>query len=121
MKTNSRDLSNNLFNDLRRKDAFMFAFEPYTKNERIVRQQGLFICPSNNFESIDEILSQDKLMDDKTVFSKNIIPSKVRFDFLKRLKSMNITYETLFPGIEGFCRSLKLSLLDTSENLKRII
>lgn len=121
IKTDSKNLEESLFNDLRRKDAYVFAFEPLVKNERMVRQQGLFMCASNNFESIDDVLLQDEIITNEDFFVKTIISEKMRFDALKKLKTMNISHETLFPGIEGFCCSLKLSLLNSSDNLKRII
>ncbi|MCX6221427.1 MAG: FRG domain-containing protein [Bacteroidia bacterium] len=120
IKNTGKEFKDSLFNDLRNKDAFVFAYEPQMKNERLVRQQGLFLVPSNNFETIDQIFERDKLLLDKTVAFKIIIPPKARFTGLKMLKKMNVSYETMFPGIEGFCKSLKLSLLDSSENLKRI-
>ncbi len=120
-KTDVKELSDIIFNDRRFKDAFIFAFEPEHKNKRMVKQQGLFVVPSNNFEPIDKIMENDKIIGDSSYGIKLIIPSKHRFDYLKKLKKMNITYDTLFPDIEGFCKSLKLSLLDSSENLKRIL
>lgn len=120
LKTGLKDYQDNIFSDLRNKEAFVYAYEPQKKNERLVRQQGLFVTASNNFESIDKIFKNDDLLSDKSIAMKLVLPQKGRFTGLKMLKKMNISYETLFPGIEGFCKSLKLSLLDSSDNLRRL-
>lgn len=43
---------------------------------------------------------------DKRTFSKLIIPNTLKFKFLHKLRKMNITARTLFPGIDGLGRSV---------------
>ena len=97
---------------------FLRAYEPSFKNERLVRQQGLFLVPNSNFASFDDILDTYDNISENAI--KILIDKELHFKFLITLKRMNITYETLFPGIDGFCKSLKFSLLETAENVKRI-
>ncbi|MFZ8366156.1 hypothetical protein ACO1LR_13290, partial [Staphylococcus aureus] len=42
---------------------------------------------------------------------KLVIPKSLKLEFLARLKSMNITAESLFPGLDGFGKSIRESLL----------
>lgn len=102
--------------------------EPRGKNERISRQQGLFLFPLSLTESIEDTLAEvyrcekeianvdvsyyDKVNTDEVALRIRI-QSSCRMNILQSLNQLNINYETLFPGIEGFCRSLyyKLSVL----------
>jgi hypothetical protein len=43
------------------------------------------------------------------------IPAECRLEVLDELRSMNISEETLFPGLEGFARSLKNELFILSK------
>ena len=101
---------------------------PREKNERISRQQGLFLFPLSLTESIEDALAEvyrcekeianvdvsyyDKVNTDEVALRIRI-QSSCRMNILQSLNQMNINNETLFPGIEGFCRSLyyKLSVL----------
>lgn len=102
--------------------------KPREKNERISRQQGLFLFPLSLTESIEDALAEvyrcekeianvdvsyyDKVNTDEVALRIRI-QSSCRMNILQSLNQMNINNETLFPGIEGFCRSLyyKLSVL----------
>jgi hypothetical protein len=52
----TEDYKNEIFKDRKEDKAFIRPYEPKFKNERIDRQQGLFMVPSNNFETFDSIL-----------------------------------------------------------------
>ena len=91
-------------------------YEPKQTNERMVAQQGLFIVPSTNYETIHNILSMYDCSQEAC--KKIIIPSHMRLTGLKRLRNMNITSSSLFPGIDGFCRSLRLHVIETNTRLK---
>lgn len=100
-------------------------------NERIVRQQGLFLMPSDIERSFSDCLN-DILLSDPTMrgtiswnkFLNSIIdtspttsnpnlilfnlriPHTFKYELVRMLNQMNVTAETLFPGLEGFCKSL---------------
>ncbi|MCU5476184.1 FRG domain-containing protein [Bacillus cereus] len=96
---------------------FVFTYVPKQTNRRIRVQQGLFLVPSvldktiddillNNYEVIDGITTDGSLVGIKFIFNQNAINS-----CWKKLQQMNITPETIYPGFEGFCKSLKLNIL----------
>lgn len=106
----------------------LLILQPKEKNERISRQQGLFLFSRTLAKSIEDALRQeytwedeinvrdvsyyDKVNSDELAL-KIRIRDDYRMDILQNLNQMNVNHETLFPGIEGFCRSLyfKLSVL----------
>lgn len=112
----------------------LLVLEPNRLNNRISAQQGLFVAPLDirkSFEgnllsladygestvSLDSLLTANtKQYDPKTgevsidldaVVVKIVIPSSEIHEIRRDLKRMNVTYETLFPGLEGYARSLE--------------
>jgi hypothetical protein len=75
---------------------------------RLAIQQGLFLMPTNIQKSfvtnLKSMYDQDQSHTD--VITKLIFPIGLRYRALSHLKMMNITAETLFPGIDGFAVSL---------------
>ncbi len=47
---------------------------------------------------------------DRPVIRRLVLSSKLRIEFLKNLRAMNIHRASLFPGLDGFGQSLKLDL-----------
>lgn len=106
----------------------MIPIEAQQYNERLSKQQGLFLMPTNpNISYIDNLKSAYKInelnfttvdIDDLIVFSnknefevdiqiiKFIIPKDLHRELIGSLKEMNITSEILFPGIDGLAKSL---------------
>jgi len=111
---NFSSLKERLFNNGGGK-SLIVPYEPEMTNERLLAQQGAFLIPSTNEKSFNEIL--DNYQNRNSVYINFLIPAKLRFDGLNRLARMNITSTTLFPGLEGFCRSLRF---DVIENIKRL-
>lgn len=89
----------------------VFGINPSRLNSRLVIQQGFFLCPGNIsktfIENLEGNLSQTDYQD-KIIFY--IIPYKAREEILRNLYRMNINRAALFPGLEGFAKSLNLSL-----------
>lgn len=107
-----------LFDDRINDRSFFIPYEQEYKTKRIVAQQGAFLISSTNNETYDEILRNYPSY--KKYCKKYILKKNLRYMGLKKLKQMNITSATLFPGIDGFCRSLKLQLLDGIQRIKRL-
>lgn len=101
--------------------------ESMVSSERLVKQQGLFLMPTNSqlsfmdnltccfkqnieFKSclFDEMVvkSVQEPIDTEIDIIKIIIPQNMRIDIAVFLKEMNITAETLFPGLDGLAKSL---------------
>lgn len=107
----------------------IFLVKPQMINERINRQQGLFAIPENTEVSFNDNISPlitnkerasipfkdliEYSYSPEGIFGaidyaliKINIPSAFKYDIMKSLYHMNITNETMFPGLEGLSKSL---------------
>lgn len=98
-------------------------------SERLNRQQGLFIVPANISESFEDnlyaLINQKQILtlpiskvieysnsrsgihsQSDILLLKVNIPKHLNLELTKILKQMNITAETLYPGIEGLAKSM---------------
>jgi hypothetical protein len=116
--TNSRseDFRSSLPNDEQR--PYLFFYEPLRQSERLAAQQGLFLVPSTLNKTCDEILQDYSIP--KGCLNKLLISKSVKYEGLRRLRLMNISAATLFPGLDGFCKSLNLQPLEDIKNLGRV-
>ncbi len=110
------------------KDHIRFV-DPFIKNERIDKQQGIFLCPSRVSLSFESVLyrcfnlnknriiarkfkyrgnNKKELKDifDTGVLIKIIIPDDFRDYISEYLKTNYITHTQLFPDFEGLIKSL---------------
>lgn len=79
--------------------------EPFHSHQRLNTQQGLFILPFDI--QIDILKNLESFHRSKTSpIKKIIIKYELRETVLGHLRAMNITSETLFPGIDGFAKSI---------------
>lgn len=113
LKYNGNNLSdpaffNSLIN-LKFPPNFAFLIQPFYLFDRITRQSGCFLCQANINVSFEE-----NLIENHNVKSLQIPPYyklKVKKEWTNEiildLERMNITNSTLFPGMEGFAKSLK--------------
>lgn len=85
---------------------------PNRLNERLIRQQGLFTV-SNNLVKPHCSLICDEFEKDKgdNGLVKLRIRKDLKLEVLSRLRIMNITAESLFPGLDGLGRATKEQLL----------
>jgi hypothetical protein len=84
--------------------------QPFRLNQRLSIQQGLFLCPGNvqlGFE-LNLLAYEGPQFQDKV--HKLSIPRALRIECIRALNKMNINYGTLFPGLDGFARSLGLNV-----------
>jgi hypothetical protein len=94
---------------LKKPKPFVCPMNPYKHNERLTIQQGLFFCPSDISRPFSENLeshysSQRELDEHLRVFR---IGNSIRCELLQVLYRMNIGQASLFPGLDGFARSIK--------------
>lgn len=106
---------------------YLYLTRPHLSNERINRQQGLFVIPSSIEVGFVEILkdyyddsfkiamkfedvvrlSIDHHYSQQTVSVLKIeIPKKLKYGVSNVLRQMNITSETMYPGLDGLARSM---------------
>jgi hypothetical protein len=114
----SKDFINIIFENRTGAQSFIIAYEPKMKNQRMLAQQGLFLIPSNinEKESFRDILGMYGLHG--KCCKRYLISPSLRYDGLVRLKKMNITSTSLFPGLDGFCRSIGFEVI---ESMPRIL
>jgi hypothetical protein len=115
--------------------------EPFRRNERLRIQQGLFLCPLDLTVSIDQNLRSLWTIDAKAAdmevdFKKGdwsllfglakvikiVFPKDIHGVAINDLAHMNITSATLFPGLDGFARSLahRFWVNDKSSGIPRL-
>lgn len=82
------------------------AVEPPELHQRIGSQQGIFVVQFNSEVSFIKNLEPFVEKEGRPIFRKIIISARLREQCMAHLREMNITSETLFPGIDGYARSL---------------
>jgi hypothetical protein len=85
---------------------------PLRMNDRMTPQQGHFLCNLSHGESFDVALFR-MLRNSRTrkpPVRKLIVEQDCRIAMLKELRRMNIHSASLFPGLDGFARSLGIHL-----------
>ncbi|MDD5007241.1 MAG: FRG domain-containing protein [Syntrophorhabdaceae bacterium] len=118
--------------DEKENDESVLIIDTFLQHERISIQQGLFLFPCKRETPFEKNLCSvfafpyDRLRNvsarkltwkmlpdlnfrDISIL-KIIIPQKLHADILYDLRDMNVTAETLFPGLDGFARSLNLHM-----------
>jgi len=113
---------------------------PFLLSERLIAQQGLFLFSLNMENTLEQNLygmfgvdAADVYPDSlvgwfrdpfspallprlqRTPIIKIVLPSEERIRVLRDLRRMNITYASLFPGVDGFARGLNHELLEIQE------
>jgi hypothetical protein len=113
---------------IRRRIRGVVTADPKRVNERMAAQQGHFLMQLDVESSFEENLAAAcglKSMPEPTQYRKGdtvsftdgtpsimkyVLPNSIRYQALKDLRFMNITAASLYPGIDGFARSLHTRL-----------
>jgi hypothetical protein len=86
-----------------------------TKSSRMIAQQAFFSISRNicckHQDVLNNLFSESE---ERLLYSKLIIPSTSKNTFLKKLRQMNITASSLYPGIDGLGKSIS-ELLNISK------
>jgi len=112
----------------------VIAVKPWRLNQRMIIQQGWFLFPTSLDTTFEHNLCStfgilDRKLPEKTdaksveelkqiiaeptsnlALVKMIFSKDIHLKAMRDLQQMNITAATLFPGLDGFARSLKLPL-----------
>jgi hypothetical protein len=81
--------------------------EPVRMNERLTIQQGLFLFPSGNQLSFESAMADYERDNSIQHVRKITLPKSEGLNCLIDLLRMNINAASLFPGLDGFARSLR--------------
>jgi FRG domain len=112
MKEHERELPSGML--VQDKTPVIVRVDPLENNERISAQRGLFLW--KRFEEtpfFDQILMTMMIrpeIPERPVVRKLEVGRDHRIKFLKKLREKNISRASLFPGLDGFCQSLKRDL-----------
>lgn len=81
-------------------------------SDRMIAQQGSFsVCRSPLHEHSAAMLQNSRSdAGDEVFLGKIIIPKEIKTSFIARLRAMNITATSLFPGLDGLGASLSEEL-----------
>lgn len=84
--------------------SFVAYGDPFFMNQRLIAQSGTFLIPSTLREPVEGILGQ--YPNPKALVKYVLHTDKLRTIAMRKLYHMNITYYTLFPGLDGLARSM---------------
>ena len=101
---------------LTNQEPFVMPVTTFEMNERLGIQQGLFLCPGDVRMTFEENLLKCDGGELRKHCLKFILPYKHRGVILDHLRQVNITPATLYPGLEGFARSINTELFLLSRN-----
>jgi len=90
----------------------IFSAEPLQVSQRMTAQQGLFLCNLYDSDTFGNVLlgmliGKDSKPSKRQVISKVIVRRDQRVTFLQELRRMNIHDASIFPGLDGFAKSLR--------------
>ena len=114
--SNSKDRAiymNTLLTHSEKRKPLIVQIDPQRISQRMVAQQGLFLCKLVHEVYFDHLLVHMMLnsdLSDQPVLRKLKLERNMRIAFLRRLREMNIHSASLYPGLDGFGKSLKLDL-----------
>jgi hypothetical protein len=125
----------------KKKETLTLIIHPPRMNERLAVQKGLFLFPCDlesgfeinlcasfdlPFNALDSNNAQKVIFQQiqelhtfSTVVWKINLPKKDHPDIIRDLYSMNIDAASLFPGLDGFARSLSYSVRDFDQEKRR--
>ncbi|MFX1384266.1 MAG: FRG domain-containing protein, partial [Promethearchaeota archaeon] len=86
-------------------EEYVIFLEPLSLDDRIVNQFAMFSMLSNPERTLDDWLDKNK---DPKLWRKIIIPSELKVEVRDKLAQSNINERTMFPGLDGICRWLKM-------------
>lgn len=102
--TRSGEIFRRLFLEMNPPLRLVAAVNPFALNQRLVIQQGVFLCPGDGFVSFEENLSATLAHSRNGSIKKFLIPRHLLWEALDSLFRMNIHHASLFPGLDGYAR-----------------
>lgn len=96
-----------LINVMEKPKPSIWAINAFQLNERLSVQQGVFLCHGDLKRSFEENLMIGRPSPENLVCFEFSTETKARAEMLSALHRMNINNASLFPGLDGFARSLR--------------
>jgi len=88
----------------------VWPINPFRLNERLTLQKGLFLAPGDvRYSFVANLAALPGHREEANVMCF-VLPRKEIHSLGEELYEANVTETTLFPGIDGFARSLSLSV-----------
>jgi hypothetical protein len=87
----------------------------------MVLQQGLFVCLGDPGTDVFGNLLPEVVDEEPLSLVKIEFPASVRSEALPALRRMNISRETLFPGLDGLAQSLAHLLIPRNRNREALM
>jgi hypothetical protein len=87
-----------------------FPLNPFRLNERLTLQKGVFLCTGDVSLTLESNICALPEHDSAEHLVKFVLPWDATDKALEELYDMNMTRATLFPGLDGFAQSLKMTL-----------
>lgn len=138
----NNELAQEIINDRKKKKDIVYMVEPFQQHERLSIQKGLFLFPGNikksfehnicatfkmkftdlspNNASEDRVYSRFHTFDFTDVsIIKIILPASLHSRILVELNNMNISADSLFPGLDGLARSLSFRFRELDYAFRR--
>ena len=84
---------------------YVAAVNPFRRNPRLAKQQGLFLCPANVQHDFDTNLEAALRGSRNRALMLIRVPSAVRTEAMRELRRMNISAASLFPDLSGWAES----------------
>jgi len=90
---------------------FVYPVNPASLNQRLIIQQGVFFCPGDINTTFEENLRATELtLGDRLRIYKFVLPRVLLEEAMAALYRMNMHPASLFPGLDGYARTLRSRL-----------
>jgi len=109
---NNRNMLVQYLIDLKEPLPLVYNVTPIGLNERIIYQQGTFVLPGDIIKCFMQNLEPYRTNHCEDHLYRIVIKleQKERNKIIEELNDMNINEAVLFPGLDGFARSLRMKL-----------
>lgn len=85
-------------------------WQPYLNNERVLAQTGWFTAHKCS-KRFQKFVALEDNVDLKDKLQKIVIPAASKGPFIKKLSTLGVNYNTVYPDITGLCLHLNLKYL----------
>lgn len=86
--------------------ATVYLTDLHLQTDRMAAQQLLFTLSPRILADHGELIARTLGRDGERAWQKLIVPEACKPEFVRRLRTMNITARTLFPGLDGVGRAI---------------